>query len=738
MNWKMGCLAGVLLLGWITALLFAPPYAGLADNSDYDRVLQPAGFVTGEHPRYANAYREYRLTPDAGTALGILFPSAENPLGYVSSLQVPLKAAMLLNFAARKTLGLDPLVFDMRWLGIVYAVLYASGLALLAARLGGKRRTRALVFALAAVMLCDIGYLLYFHSFYGEALTLSSFVLAAGCAAWLVRASPERKTPLLLFYAACLLFVSAKVANAPAGVLAALFGCALLVVRKDLFSRAAILIGGAALLLSAYLAYDSAPPWMKQVNMYQAVFFGILKDSPAPESDLQELGIPVEYAALHGTHGYMPNAPYDIYGARFQQDVYDRVSVVDLALFYVRHPGRLIDKLELSAESSLALRPAYLGNQLPGEGAEGRYSFTGKLSLWEPLRKRAAGFAFPIVLAVGVCYAAGLSFAFYRSRRRADPRAFVAVCGASALALTSAMQFAIPVIGNGEADLQKHMFLFTLSFDLLLLIGAAWIVDRIGGKTSAAAAAAALLAAAVAACGAPSGGDTEPKTGDTVRFGSYDDRPLLWTVLAKDGDALLLWSRDMIAAMPYDASDETRSYAAAGDIDRGSNDWASSDVRGWLNGPFLEKFSPAERSLIRPAALRTIVAAPRAGNAEEGDQPHYWNSHPLYVQQNEERAYAYRREEQVFLLDAGQLQRLAAERGISLRKSLASKGTASYWLRSPYASGLSEVRVVGADGFIYHRDAFTGGIGVVPALYVRSDTGIASGSGSVADPYVME
>ena len=39
-------------------------------------------------------------------------------------------------------------------------------------------------------------------------------------------------------------------------------------------------------------------------------------------------------------------------------------------------------------------------------------------------------------------------------------------------------QFVLPIIGNGEADLQKHMLLFNLCFDLMILVFVYWLINN--------------------------------------------------------------------------------------------------------------------------------------------------------------------------------------------------------------------------------------------------------------------
>ncbi|HZG84184.1 DUF6273 domain-containing protein [Paenibacillus sp.] len=726
----------------LSATLFLPPFVGLADNSDYARVAQPLGLVPNEHPRYFHAYREYAIagasaTDDWRTAVRrIVDPGVDNELGYVSSQFPVIQAAMLLNDAAKRLAGGDPTVFDIRFLGVLYVLLHAVGLALMTSY-AGNFRTRLAYGLLALLMLCDTGYVLYFHSLYGEAVILASATLVFGCAAWMLHGAPNARLPIALYFAAWFLFTGAKVANAPVGLLGALFSASFLFVRKDVRSRLMIAAGSAALLAFSVWFLAKTPLWMQQVNHYQAIFYGVLKDSPNPAADAAELGLPPEYAALAGTHGYMPDAPYDIYGEAFSKAVYERATYGDIALFYLKHPERLIAKLRLSAENAVYLRPSYLGNYEPDEERE-RFQFAERLSLWERARKQAAGSAFGIVAAAFALYAAGLLYRAWGWLRAPskDARTGVALLGFALLWGTAALQLAVPVLGNGEADLQKHMFLFSVCFDLLLVSGVAWCVGRVRvprttrARAAAGAAAAAALSAALAlalAGGAglpraqPAGAPAALEPGVLVRFGAWRGEPLYWTVLRVDAEeGALLWAHGAVAAMPFDASDERLPGGGADDY--GSNDWETSDVRRWLNGPFLaEAFSPEERRLIQPARLVNAVAAADKGRSQGGDQPLYWSSVPARAEQNYARAYFRETEDAVFLLDVRQLSRYAIERGLAPAKGGHGTGVGGakpYWLRTPYASSASMVRIVSEDGFVYHRDASSGAVGVVPALYL--------------------
>lgn len=41
------------------------------------------------------------------------------------------------------------------------------------------------------------------------------------------------------------------------------------------------------------------------------------------------------------------------------------------------------------------------------------------------------------------------------------------------------IQFIIPVICDGEADLSKHLFLFNVCFDIMFIYMVVWLIDSV-------------------------------------------------------------------------------------------------------------------------------------------------------------------------------------------------------------------------------------------------------------------
>lgn len=87
-------------------------------------------------------------------------------------------------------------------------------------------------------------------------------------------------------------------------------------------------------------------------------------------------------------------------------------------------------------------------------------------------------------------------------------------------------------------------------------------------------------------------------TGDIITFGSYEqdgdfsngNEPLQWIVLAKEGERVLLITRDSIDRGPYQIGLES---------DHKEPKWSMSSIRGWLNTDFIETaFSEVEQKAI--------------------------------------------------------------------------------------------------------------------------------------------
>ena len=172
----------IILFIFISLLLFTKPFIGLSDNGDYYRVIQPLGFITNDYPGFFYSVKQFHLaTVQNGqeffTAIkNILDPNLENYSEYTTTQSLFIKMAMIVNFVVHTIINRDISTFDIRFLGITYIFFYSIGLYLYLKNTTFQKRNLKFVHILLTLfMFCDIGYLLYFHSFFGEAAILVSF-----------------------------------------------------------------------------------------------------------------------------------------------------------------------------------------------------------------------------------------------------------------------------------------------------------------------------------------------------------------------------------------------------------------------------------------------------------------------------------------------------------------------------------------------------------------------------------
>ena len=454
-------------IAWISVLgaavllvymLMVPPVVGVADNGDFARVMGASGIAPLDpNESYDDRYFAYSHTKYAygGYAAG----------GYVSThiFLVALSGWISRIFSWQ--------TYDIRFLGACYIALFATALYLLARHTPaatGKKTTAiaASVVALLVVWIFgDIGYAAYFQSFFGEPYALVGMLLAVASAFAISTTEKPTGKLLALFIGAALAIASSKIQNAPLGFAFALLAWRMMGLRPDRRWHRQVLAGVCILIAGSVLMIVAAPDRLKHTNLYQSIFFGVLKDSPDVAGDMRELGIPEKYAVLAGTNYFQKDTAIPQRDPTLREEVLERLSHKDIAMFYLKHPGRFIGKLEKAAANGASIRPYYLGNfdreagKAPGTIA---YTFSG-WSEWKANRMPHTLGWFAGIYAV---FIAGLAVWW---RLRPDRKSRLKAETLAIVALTGLMAIVIPIVGDGEADLGKHLFMFNVSFDMIVV-----------------------------------------------------------------------------------------------------------------------------------------------------------------------------------------------------------------------------------------------------------------------------
>lgn len=450
-------------LGLALWLLMLPPFIGVADNGDFSRLMRITGF------RYLDPNESYEDR---------YFGFAHQYFGYKSNWGSSYVTTQILLLAVIGWIAriFNSEIFDIRWFGAVYSALFAAAVYLLIRHtpaIPGRKTATAVIGAAAAVILLfifgDIGYLAYFQSFYGEPYAFIGMLLLAASAFALAASERPSGRLLALFVAAGVAVATSKIQNAPLGFAFALLAWRLYALREDRKWHKQVLTGIVVLLACSVLMITAAPSGLKHINLYQSIFYGVLKDTPDLERDLKELGIPEKYAVLAGTNYFQKDTAIPQNDPVLREEVLEKLGHKEIVLYYLRHPGRFVEKLEKAAENGVFIRPYYLGNYDQSSGMP-RGAISHSFSGWSDWKVRHLPNTLGWFAGYFAVYFAGL---IVWRLRTSSGRMKLVLETMAAIGLAAVFSAVVPIVGDGEADLGKHLFMFNVCFDMMVVSAAA-------------------------------------------------------------------------------------------------------------------------------------------------------------------------------------------------------------------------------------------------------------------------
>ncbi len=447
----------------LSVILLRRPIIGVADNGDFARIMNSTGlyYLTDDPDEIYFGYVN-RLY---GTGYIIPFGG-----GYFSTQILLVLLAVFISGSFY-----DKAIFDIRHLAAIYIAIIAIS-AYYAVK--GIRRRSFLSAVLTAILLififCDTAYTSYFNSLYGEPVTLVFLLLMSAMAVAMSTEDRPSIQSLVLFGAGALFFAGAKIQNVPAGILAVLLFARVAALRKDKAWRAISVVSALVILFISLVGYISISGDIRICNKYQTVFFGILKGSSDPAGDLKELGLDPSYEALAGTNYFMDDYAVDIRAPEFKKMISESVSHLKVAAFYAKHPGRLMEKLETAAENGFKLNQGF-GNY--EKHKDTHYKQVSEVfNVWSGFKMKALPHTLLFVAAFFGVILLVLLYEYIKADNRHN-RLLIEYFGF--IALLGIIQFILPVIGDGEADLSKHLFLFNVCFDIFIVAAPVYAAAKI-------------------------------------------------------------------------------------------------------------------------------------------------------------------------------------------------------------------------------------------------------------------
>ncbi|MCG7408255.1 hypothetical protein MH117_12555 [Paenibacillus sp. ACRRX] len=457
--------SGVLIITIIA--LFVPPYIGMADNGDYFRILYSNGLYFNT-PDYDSQYFGYFIKK-----FGIFQYFNENQASLFSSQSLFIKFSIWLNTFV------DQQVFDVRVQAVLFTVLYIVAVYLLVESLTWKVPVKYgyPIAILAIFLFADTAYTAYFNSFFGESIVfiMMVYVFAAGLLMYRKRYNDYVLMAILLVSG--LLLTTSKQQNAPLGIIIALMGVGLIFIRKERTFRVCMASSLAVLLLAGIGTYALIPKEFVNINKYHAMTRGILMGSEDPEDTLSKFEIDKQYAILNESIYYELYTTIDVDSPILEDHFYNKYGFGSILKYYVTHPGKAIDMLDLAAKSAFKIRPPAMGNYEKSVGKAFREQtnfFSGYSTLKAAMAPKTFGFVVIwMILILGLYMPAFIAAVKAKNSRRMLRLPLIVT-----MVLMGLSGIAVSIIGAGDADLSKHEFVFTAAFDIVTFVVVADAIRR--------------------------------------------------------------------------------------------------------------------------------------------------------------------------------------------------------------------------------------------------------------------
>lgn len=452
-------IAGIILLN----TLFIYPVIGKSDNGDFGRFMNYGGLD--------NLSSEYKKIYDGFVHLNYII---DNPRGFLIfyvdwvSGTILLKIAVLIFLIVHQ---FQYFVFDIRYLAFVYSIVFLTGIFLIVNYNRFSKLLKAAAGIFMILFFTSSCYIAYFNSFYGEASTIVFFLLNIGTYLYLISRKNLKIIHFVYFFIASGAFLTAKSQNIPLILFMLMIYAGLYIYYKDIKFRRTILLGSIAVTVLCSISYLSLTDLINENNLYQSVFFGVLKNSKMPEKDLEELGLNKKFIAFSGHSFYKRDKSLDPIGKEMKSEFYPNISNWRILGFYLRHLDILGDRIADAADNAYGFGKPGKWNFIKGEYTKGKIvnEFrTFLIDKFPKLHRNVTLFAiFSIIyLLISLIY-------LIKSK---DPHIkllnlmvlFILVAGSS--------QFVLPMIGSGHCDFQKHLFLLNFSYDIMFGISILWIL----------------------------------------------------------------------------------------------------------------------------------------------------------------------------------------------------------------------------------------------------------------------
>ncbi|MDV7719449.1 hypothetical protein GA840_06245 [Pediococcus ethanolidurans] len=454
-------LLAVILAAIISGiLLFINPIHGLADNGDFYRAMLGNGIYRLPHP--SNQYLSYVIPK-----FGIMKYFNENNVAVFSSQSLFIQLALVLN-----RLFYSRTIFDIRFLGVVYYVFYLGGIYLLTKSLvyPYKKMHSYVVALLVVVMFADSSFTLYFNSFFAEPGMLIAMLYAFGALMAIAHKCYQKNWPMvLLFFVSSIILITNKQQNAPLALSFMVITIGLFFLPQVRARKLLLGLGMLGILIAGGVTYALINTEFSTVNQYQAFTHGVLMETGDPSHKIAKGGISQQFALMR-TDDYYPKtyAAVKPSGKLVTKKLTKRVGLAWVVRYYASNLKQFGQLLDVAAKDVMVTQVKAVGDYTKSSGvkpgAQVTYftAFSAYMGAFFPGK-----FAFLCLLAIAFIAVYGVSFYLdLKSGKITGIIRFFLVLGLMTMVIFVPI---ISIIGDGDADLAKHLFMVPLNLDLVII-----------------------------------------------------------------------------------------------------------------------------------------------------------------------------------------------------------------------------------------------------------------------------
>lgn len=457
-NYPVLALGLVLIIGILT--LFVEPVIGMADNGDFYRIINKSGaYHLNKNNNeiflgyFIKDYGIYKYNNDY-----------ENLL--ISTQSIFIKIAIFLDMFFTKDY-----ILDIRFMSAIFLILQSIGIYLLVKTLINRLdnpKDKLIITLVVILVFCDTGYMAYYNSFYGEGVNICCFLLSIGILMYMIEFNKFTWYNIIFFAISSFLFFGAKQQLAPMGILISFIFIIIASYKNNTKIKILGVILSTIFIISSVIFYQNITGDFKYINNYHSMNRGILLNEDNAEDILKRFNINPQYSLLKETNFFEEIKLLNPYDEFLTDDYYNKFSLDKVLAYYITNPKALFKMLQLGFNNSYSIRPQVIGNYEKAQNkAFGEKSYF--FALWSTFKEKFIPKNILVTITTISIYLYISISRFIKGRKANDKKLVFKEEAYFYIFLTGLSQIIISVIGAGDADLAKHVFMYNMAFDLIFI-----------------------------------------------------------------------------------------------------------------------------------------------------------------------------------------------------------------------------------------------------------------------------